>query len=356
MPQFFPLKVTEIVSETRDSVVVSLSPRAQDREKFVFKQGQYLTFRRDFDGTELRRSYSICSGEGAQGLRVGIKKHMGGAFSSWANDNLKVGDELNSMTPRGNFYVPTDPSASRHYLGFAGGSGITPLISMIYTVMEHEPNSRFTLVYSNSVSNAIMFKNELDDLKSRYIERIALLHVLGSENDLDLFSGRLDSQKCAQIFDGWVNIASVDHALICGPEGMMNTVSQALAKAGMSKDRIKLEMFGAPQVGRATQVVREVDNADTKQINVQITVDGVTRDIEMPLTKQSVLDAALEAGLDAPYSCKAGVCSTCRARVVSGKTEMIANHSLEEYEIERGYVLACQCYPLSDKVEVDFDS
>lgn len=356
MAKFYPLIVTAVEKNTRNSVVISLSPRTEDIDKFSFTQGQYLTFKRDFDGTELRRSYSICAGRGAEILRVGIKKQLGGAFSTWANDNLKVGDELQAMLPNGNFHAPINADEKRHYLGFAAGSGITPLISLIYTVLQEEPLSTFTLVYGNSSANVIMFREELDDMKNHYMERISVLHILGSERELDLFSGRLDSKKCMQLFSKWLDVSTADLAFICGPEPMMHAVSDSLQVAGMAKENIKYELFGAFQKGRAKKMAANPKKEDDgKRITATIIVDGVTRDVDMPKSGQSILDAAIEAGLGAPFSCKAGVCSTCKARVVEGETEMIANYALEDYEVERGYVLACQCFPLSDKVTVDFD-
>ena len=222
MPRFFPLSVTEVHRETRDSVVVSLKPRDEDLQAFEFIQGQYLTFRRKFNDIELRRSYSICAGIDDEQLRVGIKRVDGGSFSTWANEDLKTGDTLEAMSPMGNFYAPLDVTAKRNYLAIAGGSGITPVLSLIKTALKHEPFSCFTLIFANRSIHSIMFREELEDLKNEYMGRLGILHVLKSESQhIELFSGRIDKEKCDQLFSSWIDITSMDMAYICGPESMM---------------------------------------------------------------------------------------------------------------------------------------
>lgn len=356
MSRFLPLTVADIRRETRDAVVLTLTPREEDREAFGFTQGQYLTFRRAFDGEELRRSYSICAGRHEGMLQVGIKKVEGGAFSAFANDELRPGDILEAMPPMGAFHTPLDPDRPRHYLAFAGGSGITPVLSLIKTTLAAEPKSRFTLVYGNRSINSIMFREELEDLKNVHLGRFSTVHVLESEaQDIDLFSGRIDGEKCARLFKGWIDIGAVDMAFICGPEPMMLAIAAALREHGLRDDQIKFELFAsAPR--RAAYVPKTLaagDKADLCQAT--ITIDGTTRVIAMPKRGQTLLDAALGANLDAPYACKAGVCSTCRAMVLEGETEMETNHALEDYEVRRGYVLTCQCYPLSDTIVVTYD-
>ena len=356
MSRFLPLTVADIRRETRDAVVLTLTPREEDRAAFDFTQGQYLTFRRDFEGEELRRSYSICAGRDDGILQVGIKKVDGGAFSAFANDELKAGDTLEAMPPMGAFHTPLDEGAARHYLGFAGGSGITPVLSLIKTTLAAEPRSRFTLVYGNRSINSIMFREELEDLKNVHLGRFNTIHVLESEaQDIDLFSGRIDGEKCARLFRGWIDIKSVDMAFICGPEPMMLAIAAALREHGLEDRQIKFELFAsAPRRGKYVPKAAALgEKADLCQAT--ITIDGTTRVVEMPKRGQTLLDAALGASLDAPYACKAGVCSTCRAMVLEGETEMETNHALEDYEVRRGYVLTCQCYPLSDRVVVTYD-
>lgn len=357
MARFLPLQVSDVRQETRDAVVLTLTPQAGDEAAFDFIQGQYLTFRRKFDGEELRRSYSICAGRDDGVLRVGIKRVDGGCFSTWANEELKVGETIEAMPPMGAFHTATDPDTARNYVYFAGGSGITPVLSLIKTTLVTEPDSNLTLIYSNRSTNSIMFREELDDLKNCYMGRLSVVHILGSEaQDIDLFSGRIDAEKCKLLFKSWVDIASVDLAFICGPEAMMLTIAQALRDHGINDEQIKYELFASSQPGRASQRAVSKTGAGTgATCKATITIDGTTREIEMAKNGQSVLEAALAANMDAPYACKAGVCSTCRAMVLEGEVEMEKNQALEDYEVNRGYVLTCQCYPLSDNVVVTYD-
>ncbi len=357
MARFHTLDVTEVRRETRDAVVVTLRPRDEDRALFDFTQGQYLTFRRRFDDEELRRSYSICAGRDDGFLQVGIKRVDGGAFSTWANENLKPGDALEAMPPMGAFHTAIDPATARHYLGFAGGSGITPLLSIIKTTLAREPKSRFTLVYANRQISSIMFREDLEDLKNLHLGRLSVIHVLESEaQDIDLFTGRIDAAKCAALFRSWIDPTAIATAFICGPEPMMLAIAAALREHGLTDAQIKFELFASGQPGRAraraASTAAATSNSTTE---ATVTLDGATRSFRMPKQGQSLLDAALEANLDAPYACKAGVCSTCRARVLEGETEMAVNHALEDYEVRQGYVLTCQCFPLSDKVVVSYD-
>lgn len=356
MARFFPLTVTDIRRETRDAVVLTLLPSAEDGERFQFIQGQYLTFRRDFDGEELRRSYSICAGLDDGALRVGIKRVDGGYFSSWANEMLKAGDVIEAMTPMGAFHAPIEPAKAKLYLGYAGGSGITPLLGIIRTVLTREPKSQFSLVYANRSVASIMFREELEDLKNLYLERFSMLHILETEaQEIDLFTGRLDEEKCDLLFKGWIEAGNADMAFICGPEPMMLAVAASLRRHGLGDERIKFELFASPR--RSTPPRQSIkakdDGADI--CRASITLDGTTRTVSIAKRGQSVLEAALAADLDVPFACKAGVCSTCRAIVLEGEVEMTANHALEDYEVRRGYVLTCQSMPLSDTLVVDYD-
>lgn len=357
MARFHSLEVTDVRRETRDAVVVTLKPRAEDRALFSFVQGQYLTFRRQFDGAELRRSYSICAGTDEGVLKVGIKRVEGGAFSTWANEELTIGEQLEAMPPMGNFHTPIEPERAKHYLGFAGGSGITPVLSIIKTVLSREPLSRFTLVYANRQISSIMFREELEDIKNLYLGRLSLLHVLEAESqEIDLFTGRIDAEKCSQLFDTWIDLPSIDTAFICGPEPMMLAIAASLRQHGLSDRQIKFELFASGQPGRAKDKVVSKNSTDRgAQCEASVTLDGATRRFQMPKAGQSLLDAALENNLDAPYACKAGVCSTCRAKVLEGEVEMHINHALEDYEVRQGYVLTCQCYPLTDVLRVSYD-
>lgn len=357
MARFHQLKVTDVAHDTRDAVIVTLEPQAEDRAAFAFTQGQYLTFRRDFDGQELRRSYSICSGLDDGTLRVGIRRVDGGAFSGWANENLKPGDVLEAMPPMGNFHTPLDAGAARNYLFFAGGSGITPVLSIIKTVLAREPQSTVTLVYANRQINTIMFREEIEDLKNDHLGRFSVIHILEADaQDIDLFTGRIDAAKCATLFnDGWIDIKATDMAFICGPEPMMLAIAKALKEAGLSDAQIKFELFASAQPGRLVERRQSAAEGSSEACDTTVTLDGTTRSFKMPKQGQTVLEAALDNALDAPYACKAGVCSTCRARVIEGEVEMVTNHALEDYEVRAGYILTCQCFPLTDKLVVTFD-
>lgn len=357
MARFHSLTVTDVRRETRDAVVVTLKPSDEDLSIFDFTQGQYLTFRRKFDEEELRRSYSICAGKDEGVLRVGIKRVDGGAFSTWVNENLKAGDILEAMPPMGTFFTVLEPDEPRHYLGFAGGSGITPVLSIIKTVLSREPKAWFTLVYANRQISSIMFREELEDLKNIYLGRLSVLHVLESEaQDIDLFTGRVDAQKCAALFKGWIDITSVTTAFICGPEPMMLAIAGSLKEHGLRDNQIKFELFVSSQPGRARQKAVSATGADhAATCRATITLDGATRTFNFPKHGLSLLDAALGNNIDAPYACKAGVCSTCRAKVLEGEVEMEVNHALEDYEVRQGYVLSCQCFPLTDNLVVSYD-
>ncbi len=356
MPRFYDLHVTDIQKTIRDAVVVTLAPPVDNADAFSFQPGQYLTFRQEFDGQELRRSYSICAGPDEGVLQVGIKRLDGGAFSTYANLQLRVGDTLSAMPPMGKFTPDDRPQAPRNYLGFAGGSGITPILSIMKALLQREPGCSFTLVYANRGVNTIMFREELEDLKNTYMGRLTVIHILKSDaQDIDLFTGRVTEEKCAELFEHWIDLASMDTAFICGPEQMMLGIVRALKAGGMSQQQIKFELFGASQPGRAKQKAHGGSATDSAaKTQISITLDGATRGIEAD-KGTSILDAALGNSVDAPFACKAGVCSTCRCKVMEGEAEMAANHALEDYEVRRGYVLSCQAYPLTDKIVVDYD-
>lgn len=356
MARFHDLSVTDIHKTIRDAVVVTLKPVNGAADAFDFTQGQYLTFRRDFDGEELRRSYSICAGKDDGILQVGIKRVDGGTFSTWANEDLEVGDTLQAMSPMGGFFTDLNPAEGKQYLGFAGGSGVTPVLSILKTTLAREPKSNFTLVYANKAVSTIMFREELEDLKNIYMGRLNVIHILETDaQEIDLFTGLVTEEKCAQLFKGWIDIEHVDTAFICGPEPMMLGIAAALRAHGLDNSQIKFELFASAQPGRAKRKAASVNAASgANQTTAAITLDGATQTITMA-KDVSILDAALENAMDAPFACKAGVCSSCRCKVIEGEVEMVANHALEDYEVEKGYVLSCQSYPLTDKVVVDYD-
>ena len=357
MARFHDLQVTDIHRTIRDAVVVTLKPEPGAAEAFDFTQGQYLTFRHEFEGEELRRSYSICAGRDEGILQVGIKRVDGGAFSTWANEDLKVGDTLQAMPPMGGFFTELNAANEKQYLGFAGGSGITPVLSILKTTLAREPNSAFTLVYANKGVNTIMFREELEDLKNTFMGRFNVIHVLESDaQEIDLFTGLVTEEKCADLFkSGWIDIQNVDAAFICGPEPMMLGIARALRDHGLDDSQIKFELFASAQPGRLKRrAATQGAASNANQATASITLDGATQTIQMP-KDMTILDAALGNAMDAPYACKAGVCSTCRCMVLEGEVEMVTNHALEDYEVEKGYVLSCQSFPRTDNVVVDYD-
>lgn len=350
------MRVAGVKRETRDSVILTLEPAETDRDKFKFVQGQYLTFRRVIEGEELRRSYSICAGVNDGILRVGIKRVDGGAFSTFANEEVKTGDLLDAMAPTGNFHSPLNPALARRYLGFAGGSGITPMISIVKTVLEAEPQSAFTLVYGNRAAGAVMFREELEDLKNSHLGRLRVVHILETDSaDIDLFTGRLDHAKCEALFGAWLDVKSADLAFICGPPPMMTAVSETLQAHGMDAAAIKTELFASAQPGRAARKAAAANAQNPDRSIATIVIDGVARDIEIAQNRQSVLEAALQANIDAPYACRAGVCSTCRAKLLEGEIEMDQNYALDDDDVARGYILTCQSHPRSKRIVVDYD-
>ena len=353
MSQFHPVTVTDIHHTIRDAVVLTLEP--ENPESFAFTQGQYLTFKQDFNGTELRRNYSICAGLDDGKLQVGIKRVDGGAFSTFANTDLQVGDTLHVMPPQGKFFTALEPDVAKNYLGFAGGSGVTPVLSILKTVLKREPLSTFTLVYANRAVNTIMFREELEDLKNLYMGRLTIIHMLESGQDIDLFTGRVDQAKCEALFKQWIDVSAITTAFICGPEPMMLAIADSLKTHGLEPDQIKFELFSESQQGQLAKQEMAKRSEGQPETELTVVIEGAQRTFEMS-RGQSVLEAALANGQDAPFACKAGVCSTCICKVIEGEVEMISNHALEDYEVERGYILSCQSYPLSDKLVVDYDT
>jgi ring-1,2-phenylacetyl-CoA epoxidase subunit PaaE len=307
------------------------------------------------DGEDVRRSYSICSAVQDDTLRVAIKRTPGGMFSSWANEALKAGMQLDVMPPMGHFNVPLDASSQKHYLALAAGSGITPILSIVKTTLLAEPKSRFTLVYGNRATSSVIFRDELTDLKDTFLERLRLVYVMSREQqDIELFNGRITKEKCAQFFQHWIGVDDVDVAFICGPEEMMHGVSAALQEAGMPKEQIRIELFAA-SIPKHEHRPRKLESGARHQTEITVIMDGGAASFTMEKEKESVLDAGIKAGLEMRYSCKGGVCSTCRCKVLEGEVEMDVNYALEDYEVARGFVLSCQSFPLTDKVVLDFD-
>jgi len=357
-PLFHPLRVRAVQPDTAEAVIVSFEVPDDLRPVFGFTQGQYLTLRKDIAGQDLRRSYSICAGVDDGELRVGVRKVRGGVFSNWINDNLRPGDTLDVMAPQGRFFVPLAPEAQRHHLGIAGGSGVTPILSIMKTVLAREPRSRFSLVYGNRSLQSTMFKEELDDLKDRYLTRLALHHVFSEEpTDAPINMGLINRDKLGEFLRVLVPAQSIDHAYVCGPFQMNDEAEAALLAAGVPEERIHIERFGVAQAtaGQVGAVVHTPQPGDAAQARVVIIRDGLRREITFQREQPSILDAASAAGLEVPFSCTSGVCGTCRAKLVEGQVRMERNFALDQQELAAGYVLTCQAHPLTERVVLSFD-
>jgi len=355
VPHFHRLAIADVRRETPDSVSIAFAIPAALRDAYRFQPGQNVTLRMMFDGEEVRRCYSICSGLDEGELRIAVKKQEGGVFSGLANDTLAPGDAIEVMTPSGNFTTALDPAAARVYLGIAAGSGITPLLSIITTVLAREPKSRFFLLYGNRTTQSIMFREALEQLKDRFLDRFSVTHVLSREaQDVPALSGRIDAGKIALFLRGIVPAASIDHAFICGPAALLDAAERTLAELGVPPERVHVERFtvdGAPAPRRPPP---RADAAVAPRAVAEALVDGIRRRFPVGAT-QTIIEAAEAAGLELPYSCRGGMCCTCRARLVEGKVQMDVNYSLERWELDAGYVLTCQSRPTTPKVVLDYD-
>ncbi len=347
---FHPLRVSERRAEADDAVVVGFEVPAPLADSFRFEPGQYLTLRTQGPGGELRRSYSICAAPG-EPLRVGVRRVPGGAFTGWLHDTLAVGDTIEAMPPQGRFGAALSRPA-RQLLAVAGGSGITPILSLIRTVLARDDGTRVSLLYGNRKAASTMFKEELEDLKNRYLTRF-VLHAVFSREAIDspLHSGRLDTAKIHTLLR---LVSPADEAFICGPHQMNDEAEAALLAAGLPADRIHVERFGIPP-GEADATLHAPHEGDARSASITIVRDGLTREIGFQAGDDSILAAAARAGLDVPYSCRSGVCATCRAKLVEGQVRMDRNFALQRDEIEAGFVLTCQAHPLTERVVVSFD-
>ncbi|HMN74687.1 MAG TPA: phenylacetate-CoA oxygenase/reductase subunit PaaK [Burkholderiaceae bacterium] len=361
---FHDLRVKSVQRDTDESVIVGFEVPDDLGEAFAFQPGQYLTLRAQVAGEDLRRSYSICAGADDGELRVGVRLLPGGAFSRWVHEGLKAGDALQVFPPQGHFHMPFDAAARRHVLGIAAGSGITPILAIMKTLLAREPGSRFTLIYGNRRQASTMFREEIEDLKNRYLTRLALHHVFSREpQDAAISEGRLTRDKLGQFFgaasDGaqirvpLIDAAGVDEVFVCGPYEMNDEAEAALLAAGVARGRIHIERFGAPPLGAGP--AHPVLAGDAPLARVTVIRDGHRREIEFSAADPSLLDAAARAGMDVPFSCKSGVCSTCRARLLEGEVRMDRNFALEPHEVEAGFILTCQAHPLSARVVVSYD-
>ncbi len=353
MAHFHSLKISKLVHDTRDAIRVRFEVPAELRQTFHYQPGQHLTLRAMVDGEEQRRSYSICSALQDETLEIAIKKVPGGVFSGWAHQNFAPGMTVDVMPPTGNFHLPLSPDHHRHYLAFAAGSGITPVFSVIKSTLLAEPQSRFTLVYGNRASSTVMLRDLLADLKDHFLDRLSVIHVMSREKqDIDLFNGRIDADKCRALLSQWIRLDDIDHVFMCGPQEMMRQVSATLVELGLDTSRIRAELFG---VAATASRARAVSAATDAQCEVTMVIDGRHYLFSMPRDTMPVLEAGLAQGIEIPYACKGGICATCRCKVTEGKADMDANHALEDYEVASGFVLSCQAFPATDRLVLDFD-
>jgi len=351
MKQFHALKVVALTPESRDALRIALDVPEDLRDEFTFLPGQHLPIEFERDGKKLRRTYSICSPAGKWPLEIGVRVQPGGAFGEFAANELGEGDELDVMPPTGRFHLPRDPADGEFHVGFAAGSGITPILSIAASLLERCPDTRFALFYGNRRQATTMFIEDLYALKNRFPDRLQL-HFLFSreEQEFDIAGGRLDADKVGELVERFCAGCDIDAAWICGPDTMIDAVSEGLGKAGLPADAVHAERFGAPRGRRPETTATSGEHA-----TVTVIMDGHRKSFEMPRSGTNIVDAAAEQGIDLPYSCKGGVCATCRTHVREGAVDMAVNYALEPWEVEQGFVLACQSCPATDDILLDYD-
>ena len=344
--------------ETDDCVSITFDVPEELKDIFAFRQGQSLTIRKEINGEDIRRTYSICSAPSDQMLRVAVKKVDGGVFSTYANEVLKAGEHLEVMPPVCKFYTELDPAQRKNYVAFAAGSGITPVLSIIKTTLQTEPLSSFTLVYGNRSRNSIIFKEELEALKDKFIDRFRIYHVLSREQtDAPINHGRIDPEKLDLLFEKLIDLKTTDDYFLCGPEELIFCIRNYLTGKGFPENHIHFELFNVP--GQKKSVAQDPKQGITDEgpkAKVQVKLDGILFDFDLGYDSESILDAALQQGADLPYACKGGVCTTCKARLKEGEVVMDVNWGLEPDEVAKGYILTCQSHPKTPTVLVDFDS
>ncbi len=353
MRKFHPLKIVALEQEAEDALCISLAVPATLQEEFDFLPGQHLPVQLVRGGKTVRRTYSICSVPGELPLRIGIRIQPGGQFSELASKHLNVGDTLEVMPPFGQFHSSTDADSSKTYLAFAAGSGITPILSILTSALTTAPNCRFTLFYSNRSQRSAMFIDALYALKNRFAERLQIFFLFSQEaQEFDIFDGRLDEKSVPALMDAFCSGVTPDEAFICGPDTMSETVRNALLLRGLEAKDIHIERFGVPRQVRAR---KEKPQAEGKSARIEIVMDGHRKTFDMLIDGRNIVDAAADQGIELPFSCKGGVCASCRTFVSQGAVQMETNYALESWEVEKGFVLACQSVPVTDAVTIDYD-
>ncbi len=353
---FKNLKVKEITKETSDCVSITFEVPTDLKKDFEFEQGQNITLKKTINGEEIRRSYSICSSPFENELRVAVKKVDDGLFSTYANTSLQCGDELEVLPPTGKFNTKLNANNNKQYLAFAAGSGITPILSIIKATLQTEPKSNFTLVFGNKGRNSIIFFEELEGLKNKYLNRFNLINILSREKtDAPISFGRINTEKLNQL-NKLINYNNIDDFFICGPEEMIFCVKDYLEGKAIDKKKIHFELFTTPGQKKALEVSQKSSDKDSgPKSKITVKLDGRSFDFDLGFNSENILDAALKQGADLPFACKGGVCCTCKAKLIEGEVEMEVNWGLEQEEVEQGYILTCQSHPTTEKVVVDFD-
>lgn len=358
--EFYPLTICAVERLTKDAVALSFAVPDALKAKFTYIQGQHLTLKADIDGEDIRRSYSICGNVLDQHLQVGIKRIDGGVFSNYANEQLKKGMTLEVMPPQGHFYTELNADNEKHYLFMAVGSGITPNLSHIRSILATEPKSKVTLIYGNKSTPLMMFRENLCFIKNQYLDRFEQVNLFTrEEHEAELFNGRVSAEKLVELDKARViEIKAFDDVFLCGPEEMINSVAAAFKLWGFTDEQVHYELFfsGSAEQKIEENQARRAEKYGEKISHVSVKVAGRKTFIELAMDGENILDAAMDSGADLPFSCKGGVCATCKAKVLKGKVEMDVNHSLTEQEVADGYILTCQSHPVSDDVEIDFDS
>jgi len=353
-PKFHSLQIADVRKETEDTVSIAFEVPTALKSDYSFLPGQYLTLKAIINGADTRRSYSLCSAPFENEWRVAVKQVENGVFSTYANASLKAGDTMEVMTPTGNFCLKPDANAKKTYALFAAGSGITPILSIAKTALKEEPNSEVNLFYGNKNFNSIIFREEVEALKNTYMNRLRVVHVLSRESlGNQIQKGRINKEKCDDLFKAFLANDTIDAVYVCGPEEMILGVKDSMLANGVDEKAIHFELFTTPGVKKTADVAPSTEAAIAS--NISIILDGDTIDLALNSDGETILDAAQRAGADLPFACKGGVCCTCKAKIMEGTAKMDVNYALEKDEVEAGYILTCQAHPTSEKLIVSFD-
>lgn len=356
MSKFHTSIIEDIQKTTEDCAVIQLNIPDELHEVFKYKQGQHLTLKAKINGEDVRRTYSLCSSPTESEWKLAIKQISGGIFSTYANEKLKTGDTIELMEPTGNFFTEIEVDQAKNYIAFAAGSGITPILSIMKTHLELEPNCTFKLFYLNRNAKSIILKEEIEQLKNKFLERFQVFHFLTKEKrDIQFLNGRFDAEKLQLIVKKFIDIESTNDCFICGPQAMIFLIRDELLAAGLAKEKIHYELFFSGDTENSKSHIAEVLEQKTDDTEVTIIDGGKEFHFTMDDDHDNILDGALAAGADLPFACKGGVCSTCKCKIIDGSIKMKVNYALEEKEVMENYVLSCQSVPITKKVVVDFD-